>query len=90
MAVFWFAARDKDLPYEEGRAYAQTSRIEIGKVLGWKDYEPQIKVAVGFEPTYTSLGGGSERYIRDECRLYSMPVHDSLEAMQLHVEDLLS
>jgi hypothetical protein len=82
VAAFWFAAQDPELPYEAGRAYAQTSRIEIGKVLGWKDFEPQIQVVVGFDPNYAANGGGSEKYIRDECRQYDIPVQTSVNAMQ--------
>lgn len=58
--VFYFAAQDARLPYREGRAYAQTTRIELGKILGWRRFMP-VNVAVGFDPEYK---GGSERYIR--------------------------
>lgn len=58
--AFYFAAQDRSLPYREGRAYAQTTRIELGKVLGWRRFMP-LNVAVGFDEAYE---GGSERYIR--------------------------
>ncbi len=89
VVAFWFAARDHSLPYEEGRAYAQTSRIEIGKVLGWRDYDSSIRVAVGFDPDYSSSGGGSERYVRDECKLYGLPVAESIDAVRAEIEALL-
>lgn len=62
---FWFAAQDHSLPYEEGRSYAQTSRIEIGRIFGWTDYNPGLSghVVVGFDNQYTANGGGSQRYI---------------------------
>jgi hypothetical protein len=58
--AFWFAAQDPALPYRRGRAYAQTSRIEIGLVVGWRRFMA-LNLAVGFDPAYE---GGSERYIR--------------------------
>lgn len=58
--AFWFAAQDPALPYRPGRAYAQTSRIEIGMVAGWRRFTA-VNMVVGFDPDYD---GGSERYIR--------------------------
>lgn len=65
-AVFWFAAQDFTLPYEPGRSYAQTSRIEIGRLLGWHDYVP-FPLIVGFDREYTPNGGGNQRYIESAC-----------------------
>lgn len=75
--VFWFAARDFALPYEEGRAYAQTSRVEFGRVFGWKDYKPGINVAIGIEPGYS----GSEKYFKTCAAEFNIKIHDNLESL---------
>ncbi len=72
--IFWFAAQDYNLEYEEGRPYAQTSRIEFGEVFGWKKYH-SVNVAVGIEPGYE---GGNERYFRKKAKHFGIPVRDSL------------
>lgn len=74
---FWFAAQDHSLPYEEGRSYAQTSRVEIGRALGWLD--KPYPLVVGFDPEYTPNGGGNERYIRTMCRVAGVDVYNSLD-----------
>jgi hypothetical protein len=73
--VFWFAAQDHSLPYEQGRAYAQTTKIELGRVLGWRDYDPTIAVAIGIEPGYE---GGNERYIRSAAAEQGLQVYTEL------------
>lgn len=75
--VFYFAAQDKSLPYREGRAYAQTTRIELGKILGWRKFMP-LNVAVGFDANYE---GGSERYIRRMCERDEVPVATGADEM---------
>ena len=75
--VFYFAAQDKALPYREGRAYAQTTRIELGKILGWRKFMP-LNLAVGFDLDYE---GGSERYIRRMCERDEVPVATGDEEM---------
>lgn len=80
--LFWFAAKDDRLPYESGRAYAQTSRVEVGRVFGWRDYD-DVQVLLGIDPAYQ---GGSARYLRamaDEVHpaFGPMKVHDSLQAV---------
>lgn len=53
--MFWLAAQTEETP---GRAYAQTSRFELGE---WKSRHEQsgVKLVVGIEE-----GFGNERYIR--------------------------
>jgi len=75
--AFWFSKQNHDLPYETGRSYAQTSRVEIGRALGWNDLKP-FPLVVGFDPEYTSGGGGNERYIRAMCKAAGVEVYDSL------------
>ncbi len=76
--VFWFAARDlSDTTYPEGRAYAQTTRIEIGETIGWRRAIRNLSMVVGFDPAYGENGGGSEGYIRKLMRYYDIPVYDS-------------
>lgn len=89
VVAFWFAAQDHSLPYKTGRAYAQTSRIEIGKLFGWLDFNPTIEMAVGFDPSYSKNGGGSQRYIEDECLIYGVPMASTLYGLQELVLDLL-
>lgn len=73
--LFWFAAQDYNEPYEEGRAYAQTSRIEFGEVFGWKKYNSSLNVALGIDPGYE---GGNESYFRKKANHFNVPVRDSL------------
>jgi hypothetical protein len=75
-ALFWFAKQDPEQPYEQGRAYAQTSRVEFGEILGWQRYNPSVRVIVGIEPGYK----GSERYFRYKAQAHRIPVWDDLEA----------
>ena len=74
-ALFWFAAQDHSLPYEEGRAYAQTTRVEFGRYIGWRDLRPHIRMSIGIEPGYK----GSERYIRHCSKEQKQPVYTTLE-----------
>jgi len=76
--MFWFAAQDHALEYEKGRAYSQTTRIEMGKVIGWREFT-QFPIVIGFDPEYTPQGGGSERYMRDDAEENNIPVYDSLD-----------
>jgi hypothetical protein len=86
--IFWFAKKDPSQPYEPGRAYAQTTRIELGEALGWKRYKPSINITIGIEPGYS----GSERYIRFKARQHNLKVYshigdtclDALRKMGLH------
>jgi hypothetical protein len=81
--AFWFAARDPALPYETGRAYAQTTRIEIGKITGWRRFMP-LNIAVGFDPGYA---GGSERYLRRMLGRDGIPVAGGWDEFVEHVEE---
>lgn len=76
--AFWFATQDSTIPYEAGRAYAQTSRIEIGRLFGWTDYQP-FPLVIGFDKDYTPQGGGSERYVRTMADEHNIPVLDTLD-----------
>lgn len=74
--AFWLAAQNlDDETYPEGRAYAQTTRIELGKALGWKQFQPDLPVVIGFDPDYTARGGGSEDYIRREAAMTGIAIH---------------
>ena len=80
--AFWFAAQDHTLPYPEGRAYAQTTRIELGKVTGWRRFAP-LRMAVGFDPEYE---GGSERYIRRMLEREQIDVANSADEFVEHID----
>jgi hypothetical protein len=73
--IFWFAARDIEIPYEKGRAYAQTTRFEFGRAFGWLDSGNPVQLAIGIEPGYK----GSENYIKLCATEYSIPVFSHLE-----------
>lgn len=73
--IFWLAAQDFSLPYESGRLYAQTTRQEFGRAMGWLDYNPSVRVSLGMEPGYN----GNEDYYRDSANEFSIPVFDNLE-----------
>lgn len=78
VTIFWFAARDlSDTNYPEGRAYAQTTRMELGETLGWRNAMKTLNIVVGFDPAYGVNGGGSEGYIRKLMHHYDLPVYDS-------------
>lgn len=83
---FWLAAQDFTLPYPAGRAYAQTTRFEMGEAWGWRHYDPDVPIVVGIDPTYTDHGGGSESYMRTNCAHRGITVVDSLD--ELHGEIL--
>jgi hypothetical protein len=80
--AFWFAAQDPTLPHREGRAYAQTTRIEIGMVVGWSRFMA-VNLAVGFEPQYA---GGSERYIRRMLQRNGIAVASGAEEFLDHID----
>jgi hypothetical protein len=73
--IFWLAAQDRTLPYRKGRAYAQTTRMEFGRAIGWLDYDSDVKISLGIDPGYE----GSEDYYLHTAREYSMLVFDTLE-----------
>lgn len=73
--IFWFAAQDPTQPYEAGRAYAQTSRIEFGRVLGWRDYNPDVQLALGVEPGYV----GSHNYFKSCAIEQKLPLFTTIE-----------
>lgn len=78
--LFWFAAQDFSIPYPQKRAYAQTSRIEFGRAIGWRDYNARVKVLLGIDLLYK---GGNERYLRSCADEHSILIHSSLGALCL-------
>lgn len=84
--LFWFAAQDLSIKdYPEGRAYAQTSRIEFGRAMGWMDCNPATSVVLGIDPEYR---GGNVDYIKDCADEHSLPVHGYLGNLCMHAVDL--
>jgi len=73
--LFWLAKQDYNLPYEEGRAYAQTTRFEFGEAIGWKAIMPRVRITLGIEPGYT----GSERYYLHQARRFGIPIVNDLK-----------
>jgi hypothetical protein len=75
--IFWFAAKDDSIPYEEGRTYAQTSRIELGRAFGWKDYNSSVNILIGVEPGYK----GNENYFKTMTDEYNLPIYRDLGSL---------
>lgn len=73
--AMWFAAQEFETP---GRAFAQTSRIELGRIAGWIDYDKDIRFAIGIDPQYR---GGNETYIRQLAEEHELPVASSLDEL---------
>jgi hypothetical protein len=84
--LFWFAKQDPTIEYESGRAYAQTSRVEFGRVCGWKDYALNLKLIIGIEPGYT----GSERYFRTCADEHHLTVYEDLASSTNAALELIS
>ncbi|MBX4197699.1 nucleoside 2-deoxyribosyltransferase domain-containing protein [Candidatus Saccharibacteria bacterium] len=78
--AFWFAAKNDMLPYEKNRAYAQTSRVELGRAFGWKDFDATTQIVLGIEPTYR---GGNATYFESMAAEYDMPVYQTLGSLCL-------
>lgn len=78
--IFWFAKQDPKVEYPAGRAYAQTTRFEMGLACGWKDYNPSIAISVGIEDGYV---GGNEKYIKHLASRADVEVLASLGAVCL-------
>lgn len=72
--IFWLARQDHSLPYEKGRPYAQTTRFEFGRSLGWRDFDPTIRVVIGMEPGYK----GSERYYKKCAAEQGLKIYSDL------------
>lgn len=75
--LFWLAAESEDAPApnKPGRAYAQTTRIEFGRAVGWRDYAATMAISLGIDPAYE----GSVDYYRHTAAEVGIPVYDSLE-----------
>ena len=84
--AFWFAAKDDSLPYESGRTYAQTTRIELGEAFGWRAYNPGVNIALGIEPGYR----GNESYFREMAGEFNLPIHESLATLAGEVLRLIT
>ena len=78
--------QDPDEPYEQGRAYAQTTRMEFGRALGWKDHDPSVDISLGIEPGYI----GNDEYYRHCAGEFDIPVHQSIENLCLAVLEKLA
>lgn len=85
VTAFWWAAQDHAIPYKSGRAYAQTSRIELGEAMGWRTYDASIPVVVGFDQDYEKMGGGSESYIRSLCEDRDIVVVDTISDLESEI-----
>jgi len=85
--AFWWAAQNPELPYEAGRAYAQTSRIEIGRIFGWHDHT-DLNLVVGFEEDYTPNGGGNQRYIEEICKEKGLIVAHSINELESSILEI--
>ena len=71
----WLAAQEDDPTYPAGRAYAQTTRIELGETVGrYVASGGVVRFEVGIDPAYT---GGSEGYIRRLMAYYGLSVSSS-------------
>lgn len=70
--LFWLAKETENIP---GRAYAQTTRFELGEAVA-RHYINGVKVAVGIEK-----GFSNERYLRKTimAKAPDIPLSDSLE-----------
>lgn len=73
--MFWFANQDLSLPYQKGRAYAQTTRIEFGITYCLLRIGEQPNVVMGMEPGYK----GNEKYYLDVADELGLPVYSTLE-----------
>jgi len=78
--IFWLAAQNLSLAYEEGRAYAQTTRFEFGEAIGWLSHDPHVRISLGIEPGYA----GSERYYRHQADRFSITVFSTLFDTCIH------
>ncbi len=76
-----------DVEYPEGRAYAQTTRIELGETLGRYYHNPDLRFVVGFEKGYV---GGSEGYVRRMLGAVGLSVVDSEDEFLSSINDELS
>jgi|GEM_PF-903049 len=83
--VFWLAQRDFNLPYKEGRSYAQTTRVEFGRAGGWKDSDPDVNISLGIEPGYE----GSVDYYTDTAEEFGLPIFTSLEETCINALNLI-
>jgi hypothetical protein len=71
--LFWLA---KEVDHDPARAYAQTSRFELGWTLGNMIRKPEIRLTLGIEK-----GFSGDRYIRKTFAsvLPKFPITDTLE-----------
>ncbi len=81
--AFWCPAETTDCPSPNpvDRSYAQTTRIEFGKVTGWLDYDSEAIVSIGIEEGYS----GSDKYYRYDAEQYGLPIHSTLDETITHL-----
>jgi hypothetical protein len=78
---FWLAKPDPDVVQPPGRAYAQTSRFELGEWVGRFAERREGNLVIGIEAGFTN-----ERYIRRRLsQLYVCPVIPSTLGATLEV-----
>jgi Nucleoside 2-deoxyribosyltransferase like len=69
--LFWLA---KEVEHDCSRAYAQTTRFELGEWTTKKKMDNSINIVVGIEP-----GFSGERYFRLRLKDSQIPIFDTLE-----------
>ena len=76
--VFFLAAESPDAPApnKPGRSYAQTTRHEFGRAVGWKDNDPSVVIALGMEDGYV---GNEDYYIHTADEL-GLTLHTTVDA----------
>lgn len=81
--AMWMAAQSFETP---GRAFAQTSRIEFGRIAGWMDYNPEVQFVFGIDPQYQ---GGNATYFREVCDELAIPVQTTLDEWSVAIASRL-
>jgi len=71
--AMWFAAQEFDTP---GRVFGQTSRIELGLIVGWMHEHETVNFVFGIDPHYI---GGNETYMRQLAQHNQIPVQNSVD-----------
>lgn len=79
--AMWIAAQEFETP---GRVFAQTSRIELGRIAGWMDYNSDIRFAFGIDPDYA---GGNRTYFEEICGEFDLTVHSTIESWCTEIID---
>jgi hypothetical protein len=77
----WFAPEDYAIP---GRSFAQTTRFELGRFAGWRDFDKSVRLTVGVDPSYQ---GGSRNYIEELCAELGIACHTNPES---HLAEIIA